>query len=237
MGTSSRYTAPTGGEWTRAKTRMTNWTRGGGQNADLASAALGAFVTALGGAASAAATASGGVSGAAGLGEFLTDVSREGLDATLDRYELADVVGAEPLEVINEIAGRISGAGDSVEESVGRQAVLEVLSELYADAETFEEMDAVAVDADLLRDLLARYLTEYIYRRVLQALGDRIRDNAASEAEAARLEQQLRDHIRALVDLDLSTIDPLRLNWRGAEGRGRMEELLADAFRMASAGE
>jgi hypothetical protein len=237
MGTSSRYTAPTGGDWTRAKTRMTNWTRGGGQNGDLASAALGAFVTALGGAASAAATATGGVSGAAGLGEFLTDVSREGLDATLDRYELADVVGAEPLEVINEIAGRISGAGDSVEESVGRQAVLEVLSELYADADTFEEMDAVAVDADLLRDFLARFLTEYIYRRVLQALGDRIRDNAASEAEAARLEQQLRDHIRALVDLDLSTIDPLRLNWRGAEGRRRMEELLADAFRMASAGE
>jgi hypothetical protein len=186
---------------------------------------------------SAAAAATGGVSGAAGLGEFLSDVSRDGLDAALDRYELADVVGAEPLEVINEIAGRISGAGDSVEESVGRQAVLEVLSELYADADTFEEMDAVAVDADLLRDFLARYLTEYIYRRVLQALGDRIRDNATSEAEAARLEQQLRDHIRALVDLDLSTIDPLRLNWRGAEGRRRMEELLADAFRMASAGE
>lgn len=176
MGTSTRYSAPTGGDWTPAKTRMTNWTRGGGQNVDLASAALGAFVTALGGAASAAAAATGGISGAAGLGEFLTDVSREGLDATLDRYELADVVGTEPLEVINEIAGRISGAGDSVEESVGRQAVLEVLSELYADTDTFEEMDAIAVDADRLRDFLARYLTEYIYRRVLQALGDRIRE-------------------------------------------------------------
>jgi hypothetical protein len=114
MGTSSRYSAPTGGEWTRAKTRTTNWTRGGGQNADLASAALGAFVTALGGAAAAAAAATGGVSGAAGLGEFLTDVSREGLDATLDRYELADVVGAEPLEVINEIAGRIRGLSKKV---------------------------------------------------------------------------------------------------------------------------
>lgn len=237
MGTSSRYSAPTGGEWTRAKTRMTNWTRGGGQNPDLASAALTAFVTALGGAASAAAAASGGVSGAAGLGEFLGDVSREGLDATLNRYELADVVGAEPLEVINEIAVRISGAGDSVEEAAGRQALLEVLAELYGDADSFEDMEAVAVDADRVRDFLGRYLTEYIYRRVLQALGDRIRDNAASEAEAAGLEQQLREHIRALVDLDLSTIDPLRLNWRDAAGRRRLEELLADAFRMAGAGE
>ena len=60
-------------------------------------------------------------------------------------------------------------------------------------------MEAVAVDPDLLREFLVRYLTEYIYRRVLQALGDPIRDNAASDAEAARLEQQLREHIRALV--------------------------------------
>ena len=237
MGTSSRYSAPTGGDWTRAKGRMTNWTRGGGQDPDHASAALGAFVAALGGAGAAAAAATGGVSGAAGLGAFLSDVSREGLDATLARYELADAVGAGPLEVIDEIASHISGAGDSLEEATGRQTVLEVLSELYADADSFEAMEAVKVDADRLRDFLARYLTEYVYRRALQALGDRIRDNAASDTEAARLERRLREHIRALVDLDLSAIDPLRLNWRSTEGRRRMEELLADAFRMASAGE
>ena len=237
MGTSSRHSAPTGGEWTRAKTRMTNWTRSGGGNDALARAALGAFVAALGGAARAAASATGGVRTAGGLGEFLADVSRDGLDATLDQYGLADLVGGDPLEVLNEIAARVAGAGDSPEEAVAREAVLDVLSDIYADAETFAEMEELQLDADAIRDILARYLTEYIYKRVLQDLGDRITDNAGSPEEAARLEQQIRDQIRALVALDLSTIDPLDFDWTSPAGQERMRTLLADAFRMISVGE
>src|SRR5205809_567487 len=111
---------------------MTNWVRGGGGSDDLARAALGAFVGALGGAARAAATATGGIRAAGGLGEFLADVSRDGLDTTLDQYGLEDLVGGEPLDVLNELAARIAGAGDSPEEAVARDAVLEVLVELYA---------------------------------------------------------------------------------------------------------
>jgi hypothetical protein len=237
MGTSSRQPAPTGGDWTRAKTRMTNWARSDGGNDDLARAALGAFVGALGGAAAAAASATGGVRAASGLGEFLSDVSREGLDTTLDRYGLEDLVGGEPLEVLNEIASRVAGAGDSPEEAVAREAVLEVLAELFEDTETFADMDAVEIDADILRDFLARYLTEYIYQRLLHDLGDRITDNADSPEDAARLEQRMQAQIRDLVALDLSTIDPLNFDWQSDGGQERMRELLADAFRMISAGE
>jgi hypothetical protein len=216
---------------------MTNWARSGGGNDDLARAALGAFAAALGGAARAAASATGGVRAAGGLGEFFADVSRDGLDATLDRYGLEDLVGSEPLEVLNEIAARVAGAGDSPEEAVAREAVLDVLAEIYGDAETFDDMEALAVDADAIRDFLARYLTDYIYKRVLHDLGDRISDNAGSPEEAARLEQQIREQIRALVALDLSTIDPLDFDWTGPTGQERMRALLADAFRMISAGE
>lgn len=237
MGTSSRQSAPTGGDWTRAKSRMTNWARGGGASDDVVRAAFGAFVSALGGAATAAANATGGVRAAGGLGEFLADVSRDGLDATLDRYGLEDLVGGEPVEVMNEIAARIAGAGDSPEEAVARDAVIEVLSEMFIDAETFADMDAIEIDAEMLRDFVARYLTEYVYLRVLHELGDRIKDNAGSPQESARLEQQIRTQIRALVELDLSTIDPLNFGWLQPEGAERMRDLLADAFRMVSAGE
>jgi hypothetical protein len=232
MGTSSRYSAPTGGHWTTAKTRMTNWTKGGGQSNDVLRRSLAEYVTALGGARSAASRSTGGVRAAGGLGGFLADVGRDGLDATLDAYQLTDLVGGDPTEVINEIAERIVGSGDTVEEAVARDAVLEVLGELFAEADTFEEMDQVQISEDGLRDLLARYLNEYIYRRVLQALGDRIRDNAASDAEAARLEASTRDLISSLVSLDLSTLDPLTFDWQGAEGRDRMQQLLEDAFRL-----
>lgn len=237
MGTSSRQSAPTGGEWTTAKTRMTNWVRGGGGSDELARAALAAFVGALGGAARAAATATGGVRAASGLGDFLVDVSRDGLDKTLDRYGLEDLVGGEPFEVLAEIASRIAGAGDSPEESVARLAVIEVLTELYEDADTFAEMDAVVVDADRLREILARYLTEYVYLRVLHDLGDRITDNAGSPEEAVRLERGIRDQIEALVALDMSAIDPIDFNWQSSAGQAWIRDLLAGAFRMVGAGE
>lgn len=236
MGTSSRQGAPTGGDWTRAKTRMTNWAKGGGASDDLGRAALGAFVSALGGASRAAAGSAGGVQTAGGFGEFLTDVSRDGLETTLEGYGLEDLVGGEPVEVINELAARISGAGGSPEEAVARDAVLEVLRELFEDADTFADMEAIVIDAETLREFIARYLTEYIFLRVLHDLGDRITDNAAP-AEAERLERELADQLRALVDLDLSAIDPVDFDWRGPAGQARLQELLADAFRMVSAGE
>lgn len=234
MGTSSRQDAPTGGDWTRAKTRMTNWTRGGGIDPAAARAAVSAFVTALGGPARAAAGAGGAVQAAGGLGEFLADVSRDGLDVTLDRYGLADLLGGEPVEVLNEIAARIAGAGDSPEQAVARDALIEVLGEIFSDADTFEEMDAIVIDEEMLREFVARYLTEYIFWRVLHELGDRIRDNAAPQ-DAERLERTLRNDLRALIDLDLSMIDALDFNWSGRDGQERLRELLAEAFRMASA--
>ncbi len=237
MGTSSRHSAPTGGDWTRAKTRLTNWTKGGGRDDEVARAALGAFVAALGGASRAAESAAGGIKAASGLGEFLADVNRDGLDATLNQYGLSDLIGGERLDVLNEIAGRVAGAGDSMEEAVARDAILDVLGEIYSDARTFEEMEALDIDADAIRDLLATYLAYYIYKRVLQELGDRIADNAGSPEEAARLERQIRDQIRDLVALDLSAIDPLAFDWAGRAGQERMRTLLADAFRMISAGE
>jgi hypothetical protein len=237
MGTSSRQPSPTGGEWTQAKSRLTNWTRNGGTDNAVAHAALAAFVGALGGAAAAAAGATGGVRSTAGLGEFLTDISRDGLEETLDRYGLDDLVGGDPVEVLGELATRISGAGNSPEEAVARDALLQVLTEAFDDPDTFESMAAIAIDEPLLIELLARYVTEYLFLRVLHELGDRIRDNA-SPTDAEKLERRLRDDLRALVNLDLSTIDhPLDFEWSSAAGRARVEELVREAFRMMSAGE
>lgn len=235
MGTSSRKPAPTGGDWTQAKTRLTNWTKSGGGDDGLSRAALGAFVAALGGAAAAAAGSAGGVRTAAGLGEFLTDVSRDGLDATLDHYGLGDLVGGDPLEALNEIAGRVSGAGNTAEEAAARDALLAILAELFENPQTFEDIEAVAIDEATINTFLARYLSEYIYRRVMQELGSRIADNAASPEQAVTLERSIRDQIRALVALDLSTEDTVALDWQGAAGEQRVRNLLRDAFAMIAA--
>jgi hypothetical protein len=232
MGTSSRQPAPTGGEWTTAKTRLTNWTRGGGTDSQLVNAALAAFVGALGGATRAAADATGGVRAAAGLGEFLADLGRDGLDVALDRHGLDDLVGGDAVEVLGELAARIAGAGETTEEAVAREALLMVLTEIFDDPETYTDLEAAVVDEERLRDFVARYLTEYIFMRVLHELGDRIRDNV-SPSEAPAYEERLHDDVAALVRLDLSTIDdPLEFGWTTSAGKARVRELLAEALRM-----
>lgn len=232
MGTSSRQPAPTGGDWTKAKTRLTNWTRGGGTNSGLATAALGAFVGALGGAAAAASGATGGVRTAAGLGEFLADVGRDGLDTTLDRYGFADLVGGDAVEVLGELATRIAGAGDTTEEAVAREAVREVLTQIFDDPENYEDLEALSVDDDRIREFVALYLIEYIFARVMHELGDRIANNVAP-AEAPAYERRLHDDVAALVRLDLSTIaDPLTFRWTTTRGRERVQALLEEALRM-----
>jgi hypothetical protein len=232
MGTSSRQPAPTGGEWTTAKTRLTNWARGGGTNSDLATAALSAFVGALGGATAAASQATGGVRATAGLGDFLADVGRDGLDETLDRYGLADLVGGEPVEVLGEVAGRIVGAGETTEEAVARDALISVLNEIFEEPDSYDDLEAIVVDADRLREFVALYLIEYIFERVLHELGDRIRDNV-SPTDAPAYERRLHEDVAALVRLDLSTIaDPLTFGWQTDAGRARCRELLAEALRM-----
>lgn len=236
MGTSSRQSAPTGGEWTRAKTRLTNWTRGGGTNPDLANAALAAFVRALGGAASAASQASGGVHAAAGLGAFLADIGRDGLDTTLERYGLDDLVGADAVEVVGELSNRIAGTGQTIEEAIARDALRAVLALVLDDPETYEDLEAaLVVDSDRLRELVALYLIEYIFLRVMHDLGKRIADNVAP-TEAPAYEKRLHDDLAALVRLDLSLIDdPLTFAWATDGGRARVEELLAQAFLMLTA--
>jgi hypothetical protein len=232
VGTSSRQSAPTGGDWTRAKTRLTNWARSGGTNDDLANAALAAFVGAIGGAAAAASQATGGIHAAAGLGEFLADVGRDGLDTTLDRYGLSDLVGGDAVEVLGELANRIAGAGDTTEEAVAREALREVLGEIFDDPETYEDLESLVVDDDRLREFVALYLVEYIFTRVMHELGDRIADNV-EPADAPAYEQRLHEDVAALVRLDLSTIDdPLSFGWTTDRGRARVRELLAEALRM-----
>jgi hypothetical protein len=233
MGTSSRKSAPSGGDWTRAKTRLTNWANSGGTNTQLANSALAAFVGALGGASAAASQATGGVRAAAGLGEFLADVGREGLDTTLDRYGLTDLVGEDAFEVINEISNRIAGAGETAEEAVARDALRAVLAAMLDEAETYEDLEAaLVVDEDRVRSLIALYLVEYIFTRVMQELGKSIADNVPP-GDGEAYERRLHADLEALVRLDLEQIaDPLTFGWTTDAGRAAVRELFERALLM-----
>lgn len=230
MGTSSRYSAPTGGDWTRAKRDMTRWSKAGGSNPPQLENALHAYVSALGGARAASSSARGATSALQRLGAFLAGASTGGTTGATEQLGLGDLEGASIDEVLNELATAIAGDGESMDGTLARDATIDVLSELLSEVDTYEEFEALVVDGAMVERLLGQFLVEYLNRRVLQALGDRIHGNAGSDDAAFRLEVRIRDSIAALVSLDLSDIDVVAFDWEGAEGTQRVQRLLEEAF-------
>ncbi len=73
-------------------------------------------------------------------------------------------------------------------------------------------------------------VASYIYNRWLGDLGVKIEEKAVSPQQAVRVEQRMREFIRDAVRLDLQQKDPLKVDWRGAEGKGLIDRIYGDAY-------
>ena len=230
MGTSSDRGAGTGGAWTPLKHAATSYARAASRGATSPASArrvLSLYPAVLGGAGAAAASAQTGRRGISGLGGFLAGVGISGLGTTLDRLGFGELVGKDRFDVLDAIVTAFTGAGSDVESQAARDALCDVLDELFGDATTWEEISSVPVTAETLQELLALFLSHYIYNR-LPVLPERLArtmspENAKlADADALRL-------IAGLVEFHMPT-DPLTFDWTGPAGRDFAAQTLSDAY-------
>ncbi len=73
-------------------------------------------------------------------------------------------------------------------------------------------------------------VASYIYNRWLGDLGVKIEEKAISPQEAVRVERRMKDFIRDAVKLDLQRKDPLKIDWRGTEGKDLINRIYNDAY-------
>jgi hypothetical protein len=230
MGTSSDHAGGSGGPWTPFKYAATSYAKHGG--ADRAGRLLARHVATLGGAGAAAASARTGTTAGQRLGGLLAGVAAEGLTPTLQRLGLAEQVGRDRFEVLGALVTYVAGAGSDLEAQAARDAVCDVLDELFPEATSYDDLVAVVVDVAALESLLALFLSAYVYNRVpiiaerLARLGDR--------RTAEREDRELRDYIRAYVDLRLGD-DPLAIDWTGAQGRAVIEQAIHAVYALLEA--
>lgn len=233
MGTSGSYTAPTSGKWPAAKRVATRFARQGGAAGGSVTPRQVAqgYVTALGGGAAAGTRANGGRASAGRLGGFLGDVAERGLREVLQERGLADLIGGDTADVLSAIVDQLAGNGRTLEEAAARAAMVAVLANEFGEGE-FEDLDSAlqALDGDAVGRLLEQFLVEYVYRRMLEEIGERISNGAIDLAAAYRVEQDIHDFLLAAVHLDLSQGDPLTIDWEGPEGRDLLDRLMADAY-------
>ena len=195
------------------------------------------YVRARGGSRSAAQTATSGRAATARLGGFLADVARRGLDAALESLNLSSVIGKDARTVFAAISNALSPDGASPEQAVAREAVNDVLSDIY---ERFvgEDGDVSKLNA-LTGEDVAKAVTDsvvsYIYRRWLQELGKQIEKKAISSAQAVSLEREAKLFVKDAVKLDFKARDPLSMDWQ-TDGNAVVENIFNEAYSLFGVG-
>ena len=234
MGTSSDFGGGRSPAWTGLRRASTSFGKHGGD--ERAGRVLARLVKVLGGAVTAAAAAGGGagVRSAQQVGALSSGLAGPGLTPTLERLGLQRLVGSSRFEVIEGLLDQIAGEGDALEEQAARTAACDVLDELFGDAETYEELEAMQLVTDGVLSILQAFLAAYIYARLAPALDERL--NRLGDANVVRRrEQELRDYTRAVVALELDGRDPLTVDWTSDDGRELLDRAILAVFQQLEA--
>ena len=230
MGTSTDRTGGSGGAWTPLKHAATTFFRSSGQGSPGVGAArlvLARHVPVLGGAAAAAAGAVAGRSSVQRLGGLLSQIGTNGLGEALREASLGDLVGRDRFEIVDDLVTALSGDGNDLDSAAARDAMCDVLEELFGAADSWEELEQTrASHADIER-FLQLFLTNYIYNRV-PVVAERLGRITDPEA-ARRADRQMRQVIEDCVVINLPA-DPLSVNWHGPQGRAIADRALQSAY-------
>ena len=230
MGTSADATGGKGGDWTPLKRAAWSYARaagGDGGDRPRAERLLARHVPVLGGAGGAAGSAVAGSGAMQRLAGFLAGMAGPGLGPTLAGTGLAGFIGRDRFDVLDALTTMIAGDGADAEAQAARDAACDVIDELFGDADSWEELEATALSAEDVEQLLESFLASYVYNRVpvvAERLG-RLTDPQA----VARADQEMRDIIRDLVAIGLPS-DPLSVDWNGNEGKRIVEQAIHDVY-------
>jgi hypothetical protein len=231
MGTSSDRTGKSGGAWTPLKRAATTYAARTGTAPIAARRLLARSIPVLGGAGGATGSAQGTIRAAQRLGALLAGVGTAGLDTTLREFGLSELIGKDRYEVLDALITYVTGHGGELDEQAARDAACDVLELMFEDAETFEELEAVAVSGRELVELLVEFLAAFVCNRI-PVLAERL---ASLDPAVARTKYaELRAIVAAHIDLDTGA-DPFAVDWAGDEGWQIVENAIQLAYEQIEA--
>jgi hypothetical protein len=229
MGTSSSYSSPTTPKWSRAKSATSRFASGGGASGGRNVALpISRFVEALGGAAAATRGATVGRAVADRFVNFAQIASQRGFDAALRDIGLQDAIGLPADEVLQRIVDSLAAASNTLDETAAREALVDIIRELLRGADDLEAALTGFNEAAVL-ELLCRFISAYIFRRFMKALGDRLRAHTESVHDARRRQNEIKRFISASVTIAFEHFDISSANWRSHSAQ-LIDRLMQDVF-------
>jgi hypothetical protein len=134
---------------------------------------------------------------------------RDGVDATLRRRNLGDLVGRPPEDVFLGLTDVICQDGGSIDEGIARDAWLETV----ADLDDFGIVDLTAMTIQQMQEVFIAFVAHAIETRLFQDIGANglkvAADLAAIEAFEAQLRSYIRRSVRDSFSGDLTTLGTL----------------------------
>jgi hypothetical protein len=159
-------------------------------------------------------------------------VARNGFAGAFANLGLGSFVGRDLDSVIAAVNDAICPAGSDLEEVAAREATSEALQDVFAEVikagADINRLDAM--DASSVARAVEVMVASYIYNRWLGELGIKIEEKAVSPQQAIKVEQRMKEFITDAVKIDLQQKDPLKVDWRGAEGQTFIGRIYNDAY-------
>ncbi len=192
------------------------------------------YVEASGGTRVVASSARAGRASSARLGGFLADGVQNGFQQAARNIGLEPFLGHDVEYVLTAFIDMIAPDGALREEAVARVAIIETCTELFDQYDVandgIEALDRM--DADGIRAVVALSITNYVNVRLQEELVNRIERSTLNEEDANALMLEIKDFIASVVQLDLSEIDVLALDWNGPEGYRVVERIYETGYEM-----
>lgn len=163
---------------------------------------------------------------------FLSGVSKEGLNVTLQKYDLSDCIGKSSEEVIAKIADKIAPIGSTNDEAIARAAIMIAFDRLYEkildSGKDIESLDSI--DAETLSETVVEFVSAYIFKKWVYEAGIALERNDLSESEAIKLEKEMRFFIRDEVRNEFKKTDVSKIDLAKGEGRKIIENIFELAY-------
>lgn len=197
------------------------------------------FVSALGGARSAASSAASGRSSTQRLGQFLATAATRGVSEAARTFGLAEYLGQDVAVFLTRLVDALAPAGALIEQAVARAAMAETLTDLV-DQYLEEGRDLGALEElsrEQVGEILGCAVVHYINERLLQALASRIEDGTITPERACVVERDVCEFVDETTRLDLAAVDVFALDWGGPDGQAFVGRIYEDAFRFLEAEE
>lgn len=215
--------------WRNAKTHMSKYLN---NNRNVKSATS-SYIKALGGHKRAGMSSTSGKEVTRNLGSFLSGVSSSGIKDTL-RNNKIEFENRDVGEVLSDVINFLSPVPDSKENSIARNAMINTIGDLYSEIEE-NGGDLNALDnlsSEHCNDILASFISEYIYERLMNDLASRIEISTQDIQTVINLENDLKLYVKDSVENVLKNKDIIANDFSNPKTKGVIEQLYIDSYEV-----